>query len=199
MFSPLDRFAIKQLGSSVDDNSLWPGGIKVYTAKVATAVAPVAAVPTTAAHAALWNGNNAASGKHLVILAAGTVITVSAGAAIVLNLLGCVTTVPVTSMSGTAASTITPLTAPLTDTYGGSAQFKSAVTITNNGLWVPLTQGLVCAGTANIGLGVHADLNGRYVVPPGHQFCLASFASAAGTAECVPYVIWAEVTFKTGL
>lgn len=192
-----DRFAVKQLGSLVGNIADWPGDLKVYSAMVATAVAPVAAIPTTAAHASLWNSYPTGSGKNMVILQAGTIITTTAGAAIVLNLLGCVTTVRVATQTGTAASTIVPLSG--TDAYpGGAATFLSAVTIVNNGLWMPITPALVCAGTANIGASVVTppDFAGRYVVTPGQQFCLASFCSAAGTATCQPYVIWAEATFN---
>lgn len=191
----LDRFAVKQLGSILGDISKWPGDIKVYHAMVSTAVAPVAALPTTAAHASLWNGYPQGSGKVLIPLQVRTITIVSAGAAIVLGVLAHVTTALVTSMSGTAASTIRPLTG--NESYGGSAQFKSAVTIVNDGLWHPCTEAVVCAGTANIGLTSSADVGGRYVIMPGQQFSLASFCSAAASATCAPFVIWAECTFAT--
>lgn len=189
-----DRFSVKQLGSIAGDIANWPGDIKVWHARVTTAVAPVAALPTTAAHASLWNGNPQGSGKNLIILAAGTVITTSAGAAINLGLAAHVTTALVTAMAGTAASAITPLTGNAS--YGGLAQFKSAVTIVNDGLWHPIARPIVCANTANLMLSVEADLAGRYVIQPGQQFSLASLCNAAGSAVCMPWVIWAEATFN---
>lgn len=191
-YGGLDRFATKQLGSILDDVSKWPGGIAVYYAAVTTAIAPVAAMPTTAAHASLWNSDK--TSKKLVILAAGTIITTSAGAAINLGLAAHETTVAVTSMAGTAASTITPLTSVAT-AYSGVAQFKSAVTIVNNGLWHAIAPTVICANTANLMLTTEADLAGRYVIEPGMQFSLASLCNAAGSAVCTPWVIWAEVNF----
>lgn len=193
-YSGGDRSWAKQLGTLKGEVSKWPGDIKFWHARVTTAVAPVAALPTTAAHASLWNGYEQGSGKCLVVLSVGTLVTTSAAAAINLGLAAHVTTALVTSMAGTAASTIAPLTG--NDSYGGSAQFKSAVTIVNDGLWHPVAPSIVCANTATLMLTTEADVAGRYVIKPGQQFSLASLCNAAGLAVCQPWIVWAEVTFQ---
>jgi len=120
----------------------------------------------------------------------------AAGAAIELGLLACVNTALVsTAPTGTAASTITPLTGNAT--YGGLSKVLSAVTIVNDGLWLPVVNSITNANTANIMSTVQADVCGRYVVQPGQQFNLASMCNAAGSAVCKPWIIWAEVQFTT--
>lgn len=194
MYGNLDRFSVKQLGSIVGNSAKWPGDIKVWHGGVATAVAPVAAMPTTASHFNLWNGNAQGSGVCFVILQVGTIITTSAGAAINLGLAACVNTALVsTAPTGTAATTISPLTG--TQAYGGNGKILSAVTIVNDGFWHPVGPTLVCANTANVMATVEADVCGRYVIQPGQQFNLASLANAAGSAVCKPWIIWAEVQF----
>lgn len=195
-YSGNDRFSVKQVASLLGEIALWPGSITVWHAMVATAVAPVAALPTTAAQASLWNGNPLGSGKILIPLNVGTITVVTAAAAINLGLAAHVTTGLVTTVpAGTVASTIKPLTG--VDNYGGSASFKSAVTIVNDGIWHPVAPTIVCANTATLMLTTEADVGGRYVIMPGQQFSLASLCNAAGTATCDPWIIWAEATLRT--
>lgn len=192
----MDRFSIKQLGSINFVTDIWPGDIKVWQGQVTTAVAPVAVMPTTAAHFSLWNGNPQGSGICAVILNVGTQITTSAGAAIELGLACHVTTGLVTTApTGTAASTIKPLTSNAS--YGGACTILSAVTIVNDGLWLPVAPSVTNANTANIMSAITSDVGGRYVIMPGQQFSLASLCNSAGSAVCKPWVIWAECTFRT--
>jgi hypothetical protein len=195
MYGNNDRQVVKDLGAINGDTSIWPSGIKIWCANVSTAVAPVAAMPTTAAHFSLFNGNPQGSGISAIILAVGSITTTSAAAAIETGLAACVTTVLITTQTGTAASTIRPLTGNAL--YGGACTVLSAVTIVDNGLWLPVTESKVNANTANIMSNIHSDVNGRYVIMPGQTFNLATLCNAAGSAVCKPYIIWAETTFRT--
>lgn len=190
-----DRFAVKQLGTIDGNIALWPGDIPIWLGVTATAIAPVTAMPTTAAHLSLFNGAPQGSGVAMVVLEVGTIITTSAGAAINLGLAATITTALVASQTGTACETIRPLTS--NQSYGGAASLLSAVTIVDNGEWHSVAPTIVCANTANLMLQTKENVAGRYVVMPGQQFCLASLANAAGSAVCKPFVIWAEVQFKT--
>lgn len=160
-----------------------------YVAGTVTDIAPVAAIPTTAAHFSLWNGEPD-GGKSYTITTAAIVTTTSAGAVIVLQLLAHLSVAKLPIITGTAASAIRSTDGMPTATR---ANVASAVTITAaNGVWHPVGQSIVCAGTANIGLGTWTNVRGLYTVPPGGIFSLAGLCSAAGSAKCQLYVQWEE-------
>lgn len=158
-----------------------------------TAVAPVAAVPTTAAHFTLWNGEQV-GGKSYAIDYIGSIVTTSAGAVIVLSLL-----VHNGSNQTTVKPTISNAATPNGlngSTYRGLAYGGGSGTIVQSSSWHPapiVVPSVVCAGTANIGLTVGGDVRGRYIVPPGAAFSMASFCSSAGSATCQLFAIWHEV------
>lgn len=163
---------------------------RLYGGGTITPVAPVAAIPTTAAHLALFNGEQA-GGKSYLITSVGFTSIVSAGAAFVGQLLA--TNAPVggqAPITGTAASG--PL--PLDGQPGGSlATVKSAVTIVNNGFWHAVGMSVNGgAATATISMGSYQLVRGLYVVPPGGIFSLAVLCSAAGSATCDCFVTWEE-------
>lgn len=161
---------------------------RYFIAGTSTDVAPVATLPTTAAQFVLWNGEPA-GGKVYAISSIGYTTTTSAGAVIVVQPLANVSQSPVTVPSGTAA--LGPL-----PTDGGPITSKasalSAVTIVNSGIWHPVGQAVVCAGTANIGLGTWTNVNGIYYLQPGGILSLAGFCSAAGSAKGKFFVTWSE-------
>lgn len=162
---------------------------RLFGAMTLTDIAPVAALPTTTAHFCIWNGEKV-GGKTYTITSIGIVITTSAAAAIVLQLLAQVApnnTVPV--ISGTAASAALALDG---QGPGSRAMAASAVTIVNAGFWHPVGQSIVSAATANIGLGSWVNVNGLYRIPPGGLFSLAGFCSAAGSAKCQLMATWSE-------
>ena len=168
-----------------------------FVAGTATAVAPVATIPTTAAHFLLFNGAaQTGNGKSLVIHTVSSYTVVSAGAAIVLNMLAHNSTLAVASIPAITAAT------GIKSLNGGAntsvASVGSAGTIVNNGIWHPIGNSIVCAGTANIALGTYVDTNGLYVVPPGGIFSLAMLCSAAASATCSFFVTWSEVLIENG-
>lgn len=156
-----------------------------------TGVAPVAAFPTTAAHLSLWNGE-AAGGKSYIISAVGAVCTTTVAAAASASLLAHLGTATEASPAG--ALVIKGLSGK---GYRGTGNAKASVTIANSGVWHPVGPSVNTPNTANIGLGVYQDVYGRYVVPPGQIFSLATLnATAAGAFS--PFIIWHEAQLILG-
>lgn len=161
---------------------------------IGTAVAPVAALPTTAAHLSLWNGENP-GGKAYIIDAVGTAITTSAGAAINLGLAAQLNvTNPIANPVG--ALSIKSLSGRAN--YSGKGNAKASVTVTNDSAWHQVGTEIVCANTANLTLNLEFSVYGRYIVPPQGMFSLASMCNAAGTAVCTPIIFWHEVQIALG-
>lgn len=170
----------------------------VYGGGTATAVAPVAALPTTASHLTLWNGESQTSGtgRSYVILAIGWTTIASAAAAFVGQLLTNMSTVATAVPTGTTATAITGLSGLAT---GSSATLLSAVTITNNGVWQPFGPSINgAAATATISLGWEGYTQGEYILRPGMRFNMAVLCSAAGSATCDIFLKWAELPLKLG-
>lgn len=165
--------------------------VRAFGAISSTDIAPVAALPTTAAHFCIWNGE-AAGGKTYKIKSVGIITTTSAGAVIIVQPIAHVspsTAIPV--ISGTVANGPKAL-----DGFGNTSRgvVASAVTITNTGFWHPVGNALISAAmVATIAQGVWTDVsNVGYALPPGGLFSLAVMCSAAGSAKCQLHVTWTE-------
>ncbi len=166
---------------------------RLFLAGTATAVAPVAALPTTAAQFALWNGEPV-DGKTYTITSVGFTSIASCAAAQILQLLGLVSAARQPIISGTAA------TGPKsTDGIvgGTSALAASAVTLTAGmlagGMWHPIGGSVNTAAlTATISTGTWTNVRGLYLLPPGGLFALAVLCNAAGSATCDCFVTWEE-------
>ncbi len=157
-----------------------------------TDIAPVATLPTTAAHFCVWNGE-LSGGKTYLIMSVGITTTTSAGAVAILQPLA-----HVSPYSGIPVITGTAAKGPLAiDGLGNTSRgaVASAVTIVNTGFWHPIGNALISAAmTATIGQGVWTDVSRiGYQIPPGGLFSLAVFCSAAGSAKCQLSVTWQEV------
>ncbi len=163
---------------------------RLFVAGTATPVAPVAAMPTTAAQFALWNGEPI-GGKTYNITALSWTSIASAAAAFVGQLLVNVSGASRPIISGTAATT--PRS---TDgiTGGTNAVVASAVTIGATwGNWHPVGMSVNGgAATATISMGAWQYVRGMYLLPPGGVISLAVLCSAAGSATCDIFVNWEE-------
>lgn len=151
-----------------------------FVARSLTAVAPVAAIPTTAAHFALWNGESV-GGKTYAITSVFATTTTTAAATMILQLLAHVSVQYCPVISGTAASAI----ASTDGIPGGSrAMVASAVTIVaGNGVWHPVGPAFNTAAlTATIGAGLYQNVRGIYYLPPGAILSLATLGSTTGGA-----------------
>jgi hypothetical protein len=148
------------------------------------------AVPTTAAASTLWNGE-AAGGKSYVIQGVGYLADVSAGAAALLTIWAQPSIVATAAAPATAeAGVIRPLRFGK-GTYGGGAIISQTVTVTDNG-WLPLTTMNTAALTANKGIGGYIELNGLFIIPPGHHLAMHSSGTNT-TMEVGYYYVWHEV------
>ncbi len=162
---------------------------RTFIGGTVTDVAPVAALPTTAAHLAIQNGST--SGKVYLITSIGLTTTTSAAAVAVIQALANNSTGPQASITGTLAAGPKSLDGLFP---GSTAQVYSAVTIVNTGIWHPVGMGIISAAmTATIAQGTWTDVSRvGYYVQPGGVFSLAAFCSAAGSAKCSIFVTWQE-------
>lgn len=166
---------------------------RLFIGGTVTPVAPVAAVPTTAAHLAIWNGEST-GGKSYAITSLSFTTIVSAGAAFVAQLLAHIAPAAQFVIAGTVAK------GPLSTDgiVGGSkAIVVSAVTLTAGqaagGIWHPVGMSVNgAAAAATISMGAWTNVRGLYVLPPGGLLSLAVLCSAAGAATCNIYATWDE-------
>lgn len=161
-----------------------------FVAGTATPVAPVAAMPTTAAHLALYNPST--NTKALFIHRVTAYCVVSAAAVLQACLAAHMTTVAVSTLTGTAASGIKSISGGAASSV---AQIFSAVTTVNNGVWHPIgVSQNFGAQTATIAMALDSgDLGGLYIVQPGMHLDLAVLAQSAGSATFSTFVTWSEI------
>lgn len=158
---------------------------------IGTAVAPVAAVPTTAAHLSLYNGD---PNKSLIIAAVGGFDAGSMAVAGQISMLAR-NDVPGQNTAITGSLIITGLSGKQ---YGGKAVAKASQTLAaigagNNVAWLPVGNSGSAITTTTIGVVAHAECYGRWIVQPGGMFSLATIAqTAAGTVQ--PYIYFYETT-----
>lgn len=153
-----------------------------------TGIAPVAALPTTAAQFAMWNPDPYLS---LVIDQLG-VILVSGTAAAGLVVLACLYQAP--SNVG-AQMTGMQITSASNGRAASKAIFKSGVTLTQPTTpnWWPVAK----SDSANTGvLSVAAenrDLRGRIIVPPGQGLAICVLSGAGTTPLFAPFGMHSEL------
>lgn len=155
------------------------GGLQV----IASGIAPVAAIPTTTATLALWNGEDS-GGKAIAIEQLGFFLgsgTPAAGA----TLFACVSpkkiaTAPTSMASGYGLQNASG------STKASKALFATAVTIPGSPAWFQVcsTQQLAAA---NVGQGDNVvTFDGKLIVPPGYA---AGFAILSGVGTSPLYGI----------
>lgn len=155
-----------------------------------TAVAPVAAVPTTAAHLSLYNGDTK---KSLIIAAVGGF---NAGSMAVAGQVSMLARNDVPGINA-AISTSLIISGTSGKMYQGKTVAKASQTLAaigagNNVAWVPVGPSASAVTTTTIGVVAHAECYGRWIVQPGGYFSLATIAqTAAGTVQ--PYVYFYEL------
>lgn len=153
-----------------------------------TAIAPVAAIPTTAAHLSLYNGDN--SPFAYVIAAIGGVCDTSMAVA------GQIAMLARNSLIGSNANPLgaIPIFGQSGKIFsgGGNAKASVALAATDTSIWVPTGADAATVATTTIGLVAHAECYGRWIVPPGGLFSLATLAqTAAGTVR--PYIYFYRI------
>jgi hypothetical protein len=153
-----------------------------------TGIAPVAALPTTAAQWVLWNGDQ---NQAYVIDQLGALL-VSGTAAAGLVLLACLFQQPVQSGASVVGMQISSASTGYRTSKG---LLKSAVTVTQPATptWFPVAKG----DSANTGvLSVAAenrDLRGRIIVPPNAGLGLCVLSGAGTTPLFAPFGMHTEI------
>lgn len=168
---------------------------KSYECSIATgsAFTHVAAWPTTRAELVIYNAATAASGVYLVVDSAWSAnVATSVAAANTYTLLGQLVN------AGTApADDTAQLIVSLSGAAGsnGSGNVRRAVANTSFGVasrWTVLGSTSSGGATATIGEGVYAEVQGKYLVPPGGLFLLnLVVGTATGTSSIG--VAWHEM------
>lgn len=168
-----------------------------FMAILATPVAPVVAIPTTASLLGLWNGEPDA-GRTLIVDGVGTltvVLTAAAQAAApIINL---------SSVKPAAQVASAVLPKGLRAGVGAAAPTRACIVL--NGTlavaadnWFPPpgptnTGGLGIAST--LGQVVYVDTQGKIQIPPGHIMNTNAIATAATASSILIFVVWHEVRF----
>lgn len=159
------------------------------TTGAGTAIAPVTAMPTTAATWALYNGEDA-GGKSYALLSAFC-YSVSGTLGLGMSLLGTVALAAVTGTKPTAyaSSANTSFTGSKATSQ---AIFAQAITMIGTPAWAVLaSRDQVSA--ISVGSGLTADVKGMMVIPPGFVGALTVLAPVGTTALFGVGYVWAEV------
>lgn len=147
-----------------------------------TALAPVIAIPSTAALFALYNGE---AQKSLIIDSAFLTVVVVTAAVQGHGLLMNVSTAK--SATAPAGTALTPLPMRANQAFSGAEQAMHTATLTAAAggaatNWVPIGRGTVPSNTLQIGSCIDVPL-GNIIIPPGGIFALTALAGAATAAS----------------
>ncbi len=166
---------------------------KIYAANTGagTALAPVATMPTTAAAWGLYNGYQ--DNTHLVILRM-TCHSVSGTLGLGMALLGCHA-----ARQTTASATYTNSIKQNISGNGkvSAAIFAGGVTLDEAPVWITLASGDQVSAIS-VGSGYSVDVEGLFVIPPGHLCGLTVLAPVGSTALFNAGFVWAEVKLEAG-
>jgi hypothetical protein len=162
-----------------------------WQVSVATAIAALTAIPTTACGLAVWNGEPSGGKTYVIDSVAATEIVVDATQSDCTALFVMNNKTPVAAITD-AGLVIRSLSGR---TYGGKARtLLTGTTIVNDG-WFPAGNS-VAPAPAVAGSGwkqTDVPLNGLYLVPPGGQFNLHAAKVAGAASQMVFTIRWHEV------
>jgi hypothetical protein len=161
-----------------------------YGVVQATAVAPVAALPTTTAQVSLWNGE-ADGGKSYVIDSLFCSVVVSAASATSIGFAGMINKGRVAAM----VADLTPF-GLAGHNYAGKGRVDLAATVVDDG-WHAIGNSITGAAS-QIGQTVDVPLNGLYIIPPGGAFSMAVLANTASTITVKMGLRWHEIAIPLG-
>lgn len=164
---------------------------------IGTAVAPVIALPTTAAHLSLYNAETGPAACSYVIAAVGGLCITSMAVA------GQVAMIARNSLVGANANPLgsLPIFGQSGKPFSGTGNAKASVALAANppdtSIWIPTGADASAVTTTTIGVVAHCECFGRWVVPPQGMFSLASVAqTAAGTVQ--PYIYFYRLPLTLG-
>lgn len=154
-----------------------------------TGIAPVQAIPTTAAQWVLWNGDLV---KSYVMTSVG-VILFSGTQGVGGTVLGALFNTP--SQQGLASATGLAVQNMSGSAIGSKAVIKSAITLTGPAvpLWSPVAALPDAADTAGGQAGPISDMKGRLIIPPQMGLAIAVLSAAGTTPLFLPFFDWLEL------
>lgn len=162
---------------------------------VGTTVAPVAAVPTTAAHLSIYNGETGPNAASLIIAAVGSICTTTMAVA------GQASVLARNSLVGKNADPKGALVIFGNSglQFGGAVNAKASVTLdaSDTSVWVPAGKSEETPATTTIGLNPHCEVYGRFIVRPGGMFSLATLAQTA-VGSFQPYLFGYRLPLTLG-
>ena len=188
----LQSLAVAQVEGEGDEATR--AGLRFYLGTSgATGIAPVQAVPTTAAHWMIWNPNGQTVTAFLDTLGMQlTSGTAGAGGEFYGAFIGpkfAPATVPTISTSSCLIQNVNPLSARQSNLICVSAQTLVNIAASN---WVPLgamdTIGTILGQTRMQNL----DLKGKICIPPGCGLALAVVSPTGTSPLWAPYGSWRE-------
>lgn len=186
----LDEFGNLRVDKYLPDYAQLTKQRRVFcaTTGAGTAIAPVTAMPTTAATWALFNGE-AATGKSYAVLSAFA-YSVSGTLGLGMALLGTVAIAPVTGTKPTAYAS--SVTTSFTGSGSTNAIFAQNVTMVGTPAWAVLAaRDQVSA--VSVGSGLTADVKGMLLIPPQYVGAFTVIAPTGTSALFGVGVVWAEV------
>ena len=154
-----------------------------------TGIAPVQAIPTTAAAFALYNADKSRS----YLLDEIDVALLSGTAGIGMTLLGIISPITATLPPAAAGSVVGSLS--------GSANGSNAVLAINytlptpakNAQWTSLKCIAQCGGVPGVGGGFTFEPKGRFLIPPGYVGGFTMLAPAGTTPLFLAFPKWSEL------
>ena len=163
---------------------------KLYSCENGTAVglANVAAIPTTTASYALYNGS---ASKHLVVLRIATSCEVIT-APVTFMLIAGISPLPQASAETEYASSLSKAMLPRSPAPEG--YLTDAVTLADTPVWNTL--GSYEGNSGLLGAAIVADVKGMFIVPPSFALGIDIVGSAGTTPLFFVNVIWAELELQ---
>lgn len=175
------------------DESTRAGMRYIMSGAGATGIAPVQAIPTTAAQWFIWNPNGNPVAVFLDVL--GMVLisgTAGAGA----TLYGCLVgpryapaTIPTALTAGVTIVNSNPGSVRASGVIVASAQTLQNTIAAN---WFPIAQMTTAQTVLLQTQWEQRDIRGKYVIPPGCGFGLANISPTGSTPLFAPYGMWRE-------
>lgn len=170
-----------------------------WQAQFTTGVAALTAIPTTTSLMSI-NNFEAGGGKSFVIDSFGTYEGVIDATQADVTAIFAMNNKKGSAQAsaGTAFTTAQSLSGK--GAYGGSAIFRSAATVVNDGWYPHQTLGSMAAAAGGANFKVNeVFVRGLYIVPPGGSFSFAAVkAGAAAALQQFPFIRWHEVQLTLG-
>lgn len=175
---------------------------KLYFVREITAAAPVAAIPTTTARVALWNGEPTGGAFYAIDSVFVIVVTSPAGTSKPYSVVGQLNSKPLTGMteSGLRRSSLTGRygwRGSGTRTVNSRARIGLGQTVVNDNAWQALGTSVINTA-AGVGSTVDFFIGGKIIVPPRFVFGISCLTSSATSTTVRLGIRWHEIRAPLG-